>query len=70
MGYFTLRFAGLFNLPIPIRFAFRIGVSQLKGAHQDYCGLTGDYNKDAPKFSISGASLQFLRRGTVRLPGV
>jgi hypothetical protein len=27
-GYYTLRFAGLFNLPIPLRFAFRIGVSQ------------------------------------------
>ena len=30
-GYCTLRFAGLFNLPIPIRFAFGIGVSQIKG---------------------------------------
>src|SRR5664280_1626534 len=29
-GYCTLRFAGLFNLPIPIRFAFGIGVSQIK----------------------------------------
>jgi len=27
-GYYTLRFAGLFNLPIPICFAFGIGVSQ------------------------------------------
>jgi len=26
-GYYTLRFAGLFNLPIPLRFAFGIGVS-------------------------------------------
>jgi hypothetical protein len=26
----TLRFAGLFNLPIPMRFAFRIGVSQIQ----------------------------------------
>jgi hypothetical protein len=26
--YCTLRFAGLFNLPIPISFAFGIGVSQ------------------------------------------
>jgi len=26
--YYTLRFAGLFNLPIPLRFAFGIGVSQ------------------------------------------
>ena len=29
-GYYTLRFAGLFNLPIPLRFAFGIGVSQTK----------------------------------------
>jgi anti-sigma regulatory factor (Ser/Thr protein kinase) len=28
-GYFTLRFAGLFNLPIPLRFAFRNGVSPI-----------------------------------------
>jgi hypothetical protein len=27
-GLHTLRIAGLFNLPIPIRFAFGIGVSQ------------------------------------------
>ena len=27
-GYYTLRFAGLFDLPIPLRFAFGIGVSQ------------------------------------------
>jgi hypothetical protein len=27
-GYYTLRFAGLFNLPIPLRYAFGIGVSQ------------------------------------------
>ena len=26
--YYTLRCAGLFNLPIPLRCAFRIGVSQ------------------------------------------
>jgi hypothetical protein len=26
--YYTLRFAGLFNLPIPLRCAFGIGVSQ------------------------------------------
>ena len=26
--YYTLRFAGLFNLPIPLRYAFEIGVSQ------------------------------------------
>ena len=26
-GYYTFRFAGLFNLPIPIRYAFAIGVS-------------------------------------------
>jgi hypothetical protein len=30
-GYYTLRFAGLFNLPIPLRFAFGIGVSTKKG---------------------------------------
>ena len=29
-GRDALRFAGLFNLPIPIRFAFGIGVSQIK----------------------------------------
>ena len=29
-GYNTLRFAGLFNLPIPLRFAFGIGVSTIK----------------------------------------
>ena len=29
-GYYTLRFAGLFNLPIPLRFAFGIGVSTIK----------------------------------------
>jgi hypothetical protein len=29
-GYYTLRFAGLFNLPIPLRFAFGIGVSLIK----------------------------------------
>jgi hypothetical protein len=29
-GYYTLRFAGLFNLPIPLRFAFGIGVSQTR----------------------------------------
>ena len=29
-GYYTLRFAGLFNLPIPLRFAFGIGVSRIK----------------------------------------
>jgi len=28
LGYYTLRSAGLFNLPIPIRFAFGIGVSR------------------------------------------
>jgi hypothetical protein len=28
--YYTLRFAGLFNLPIPLRFAFGIGVSQTR----------------------------------------
>jgi hypothetical protein len=28
-GYSTLRFAGLFNLPIPLRFAFGIGVSTI-----------------------------------------
>jgi hypothetical protein len=27
-GYYTLRVAGLFNLPIPLCFAFGIGVSQ------------------------------------------
>ena len=26
--YYTLRFAGVFNLPIPLRCAFGIGVSQ------------------------------------------
>jgi hypothetical protein len=26
-GYYTLRFAGLFNLPIQLRLAFGIGVS-------------------------------------------
>jgi len=26
--YYTLRCAGLFNLPIPLRYAFGIGVSQ------------------------------------------
>ena len=29
-GYHPLRFAGLFNLPIPLRFAFGIGVSRIK----------------------------------------
>jgi hypothetical protein len=29
-GVLTLRFAGLFNFPIPVRFAFGIGVSQIK----------------------------------------
>jgi threonylcarbamoyladenosine tRNA methylthiotransferase MtaB len=28
--YYTLRFAGLFNLPIPLRYAFGIGVSTIK----------------------------------------
>jgi hypothetical protein len=28
-AYYTLRFAGLFNLPIPLRFAFGIGVSTI-----------------------------------------
>jgi len=28
-GYYTLRFAGLFNLPIPLRCAFGIGVSSI-----------------------------------------
>jgi len=28
-GYQTLRLAGLFNLPIPLRFAFGIGVSTM-----------------------------------------
>ena len=28
-GYYTLRFAGLFNFPIPPRFAFGIGVSRI-----------------------------------------
>jgi hypothetical protein len=28
-GCYTLRFAGLFNLPIPLRFAFGIGVSRI-----------------------------------------
>jgi hypothetical protein len=27
--YYPLRFAGLFNLPIPVRFAFGIGVSRI-----------------------------------------
>ena len=30
-GYYTLLVAGLFNLPIPLRFAFGIGVSQKFG---------------------------------------
>jgi len=30
VGYYTLRFAGLFNLPIPLRNAFGIGVSLIK----------------------------------------
>jgi hypothetical protein len=35
-GVRTLRFAGLFNLPIPMRFAFGIGVSQINlGEAQD-----------------------------------
>ena len=34
MRYNILRFAGLFNLPIPIRFAFRIGVSLMKYCHK------------------------------------
>jgi hypothetical protein len=29
-GYYTLRFAGLFNFPIPLRFAIGIGVSRIK----------------------------------------
>jgi hypothetical protein len=41
---------------------FRNWSFTIKGAHQDYCGLTGDYNKDAPKFSDNGASLQLMRR--------
>jgi len=28
--FFTIRVAGLFNLPIPLRFAFGIGVSQME----------------------------------------
>jgi hypothetical protein len=28
--FFTLRVAGLFSLPIPLRFAFGIGVSQME----------------------------------------
>jgi hypothetical protein len=35
-GYYTLRFAGLFNFPIPLRFAFGIGVSPIK---KDYYGI-------------------------------
>jgi hypothetical protein len=27
-GFYNLRYAGLFNLPIPLRYAFGIGVSQ------------------------------------------
>jgi hypothetical protein len=30
VGYYTLRFAGLFNFPIPLCFASGIGVSRLK----------------------------------------
>jgi hypothetical protein len=35
-GCHTLRFAGLFNLPIPIRFTFGIGVSQIKKRRNQY----------------------------------
>jgi hypothetical protein len=31
LGLITLRYAGLFNLPIPLRYAFGIGVSTIKG---------------------------------------
>jgi hypothetical protein len=31
-GYYTLRVAGLFNLPIPLRLAFGIGVSRIKAS--------------------------------------
>jgi hypothetical protein len=37
-GYYTLRYAGLFNLPIPLRYAFGIGVSTIKLCYID------DYN--------------------------
>jgi hypothetical protein len=37
-GVHTLRFAGLFNLPIPLRYAFGIGVSTIKLCNID------DYN--------------------------
>jgi hypothetical protein len=39
VGYYTLRFAGLFNLPIPLRFAFGIGVSQIN--FSIYRGISG-----------------------------
>jgi hypothetical protein len=31
--YYTLRVAGLFNLPIPLRLAFGIGVSRIKNEY-------------------------------------
>jgi hypothetical protein len=37
-GVHTLRLAGLFNLPIPLRFAFGIGVST-KNIKPPLCGI-------------------------------
>jgi hypothetical protein len=47
---------------------FRNWSFTIKGAHLDYFGLTGDYNKDAPKFFYNGASLQFMCRGWSACP--
>ena len=38
-GYYTLRFAGLFNLPIPLRFAFGIGVSRRKFLMKNFLSI-------------------------------
>jgi 3-isopropylmalate dehydrogenase len=41
-GYHTLRFAGLFNLPIPLRCAFGIGVSTMKQKDFKIAVFAGD----------------------------
>ena len=54
-GYYTLRFAGLFNLPIPLRCAFGIGVSAIKDLCRFFtsCQLfIGKQPSDVPSPSI------------------
>jgi hypothetical protein len=45
-GYYTLRVAGLFNLPIPLRLAFGIGVSRIT----HICGDGGGSTKKGAPF--------------------